>query len=111
MEHAIEIRHLTKTYKDFRLQDINLTLPAGTVMGLVGSNGAGKSTLIQSILGLKSSTYDTVRILGKDLKTQEKEIKEDIAVILDVSHYNLEFTPIFIGNMLSRIYKNWDMTT
>ena len=46
-----------------------------------------------------------------DLKTQEKEIKEEIGVIFDVTHYNLEFTPVFIGKVLSKIYKNWDMAT
>lgn len=110
MEHAIEIRHLSKEYKDFRLQDVSLNIPTGTVMGLIGANGAGKSTFINSILGLVNSDYKMLRIFGKDLRTQEKEIKEDIAVIFDVSHYNLEFTPAFIGKMLSRVYKNWDMT-
>lgn len=111
MKHAIEIRHLTKAYKDFCLQDVSLNVPSGTVMGLIGANGAGKSTFINSILGLVNSDYETLRILGKDLRTQEKEIKEDIAVIFDVSHYNLEFTPVFIGKMLSKVYKNWDMAT
>lgn len=110
MEHAIEIRHLSKEYKDFRLQDVSLNIPTGTVMGLIGANGAGKSTFINSILGLVNSDYKMLRIFGKDLRTQEKEIKEDIAVIFDVSHYNLEFTPAFIGKMLSKVYKNWDMT-
>lgn len=110
MEHAIEIRHLSKEYKDFRLQDVSLNIPTGTVMGLIGANGAGKSTFINSILGLVNSDYEMLRIFGKDLRTQEKEIKEDIAVIFDVSHYNPEFTPAFIGKMLSRVYKNWDMT-
>ncbi|MBS4981353.1 MAG: ABC transporter ATP-binding protein [Lachnospiraceae bacterium] len=110
MEHAIEIRHLSKEYKDFRLQDVSLNIPTGTVMGLIGANGAGKSTFINSILGLVNSDYKMLRIFGKDLRTQEKEIKEDIAVIFDVSHYNPEFTPAFIGKMLSRVYKNWDMT-
>lgn len=110
MEHTIEIRHLSKEYKDFRLQDVSLNIPTGTVMGLIGANGAGKSTFINSILGLVNSDYEMLRIFGKDLRTQEKEIKEDIAVIFDVSHYNLEFTPAFIGKMLSRVYKNWDMT-
>lgn len=110
MEHAIEIRHLSKEYKDFRLQNVSLNIPTGTVMGLIGANGAGKSTFINSILGLVNSDYEMLRIFGKDLRTQEKEIKEDIAVIFDVSHYNPEFTPAFIGKMLSRVYKNWDRT-
>lgn len=109
MEHAIQIRNLSKSYKDFQLQNLDLDLPTGTIMGLIGANGAGKSTFIQSILGLLKSEYDCISILGKDLRTQEKEIKEDIAVIYDVTHYNLQFTPAFIGRFLSRVYKNWDM--
>lgn len=109
MEHAIEIKHLSKEYKDFCLQDVSLNIPTGTIVGLIGANGAGKSTLINSVLGLVKSDYETLRILGKDLHTQEKDIKEDIAVIFDVSHYNLEFTPLFIGKILSRVYKNWNM--
>lgn len=101
----------SKIYQDFRLQELNLSIPAGTVMGLIGANGAGKSTLINSLLGLQKSDYESIHILGMDLKTQEKEIKEEIGVIFDVTHYNLEFTPVFIGKVLSKIYKNWDMAT
>ena len=42
--NAIEIRDLSKSYKDFNLEHLNLTLPGGCIMGLVGENGAGKST-------------------------------------------------------------------
>lgn len=97
MEYAIQIKNLSKTYKDFQLNNLSLNLPTGTVMGLIGANGAGKSTLIRSILGLNKSDYEELNILGKDFRTAEKEIKEDIAVIFDVTHYNLEFTPAFIG--------------
>ena len=109
MENAVQIKNLTKEYKDFSLKQITMNIPKGCVMGLIGANGAGKSTLIQSILGLLKADYDEIFILGKDLKTQEREIKEDIAVIFDVSHYNLQYTPAFIGKILSGVYKNWDM--
>lgn len=109
MESAITIKNLNKSYKDFSLSNLSLDVPSGTVMGLIGANGAGKSTLIGSLLGLLRSDYEEISILGMDLKTQEKEIKENIAVIFDVTHYNLAFTPLFIGKMLAKIYKNWDM--
>ena len=48
--NAIEIRDLSKSYKDFNLEHMNLTLPGGCIMGLVGENGAGKSTTIKLIL-------------------------------------------------------------
>lgn len=109
MEDAIQIKNLTKEYKDFSLKNCTLNVPGGTILGLVGANGAGKSTMIQSLLGLIKADYDEIRILGKDLRTEEKEIKEDIAVIFDVSHYSLEYTPKFIGKILEKVYRNWDM--
>ena len=50
--NAIEIKHLTKNYSGFSLENLNMTLPSGCIMGLVGENGAGKSTTIRMILGL-----------------------------------------------------------
>lgn len=50
--NAIEIRDLSKSYKDFNLEHMNLTLPGGCIMGLVGENGAGKSTTIKLILNM-----------------------------------------------------------
>ena len=48
--NALEIRGLTKHFADFTLEDLNLTLPGGCILGLIGENGAGKSTTIRLIL-------------------------------------------------------------
>ena len=108
MEYAIEVRNLTKRYKDFTLDDISFALPSGTVMGLIGENGAGKSTLINSILGIADCDSQLVSMLGLDMKTHGKKIKEDIAVIFNDSHYDINLTPKIIGHILSKVYKNWD---
>ena len=49
--NAIELNHVAKRYGDFALEDVNLNLPQGCVLGLIGENGAGKSTLIRMMLG------------------------------------------------------------
>lgn len=108
MENAIQVRNLTKKYKDFTLDNISFELPCGMVLGLIGENGAGKSTLINAMLGIADSEYEQISILGKDLRTQTKLAKEDLAAIFCDSHYDLSLTPLFVGKMLSRIYKNWD---
>lgn len=108
MNLALEVKNLTKSYKDFKIGNISLELPYGTVMGLIGENGAGKSTFINSILGIVRADYEKAAMLGYDIRTQEKLIKEDIAVIFSDSHFDLSFTPRFVGTMLSKIYKNWD---
>ena len=51
MEKAFEIINLNKSYKGFSLKNVNLTLPKGYIMGLIGENGVGKSTIIKCILG------------------------------------------------------------
>ena len=50
--NALEIRDLSKNYGNFNLSHLNLTLPGGCIMGLVGENGAGKSTTIKLILNM-----------------------------------------------------------
>lgn len=109
MENTVEIRNLTKNYTNFSLKNISLDIPSGTIVGLIGENGAGKSTLIQSILGIIKSDYDSLKFFDKDFTENEKAIKEEIAVIFDQTHFNLEFTPKFIGRILSKTYQNWDM--
>lgn len=52
MNYALEIEHLSKQYGSFRLDDVSLAVPGGTIMGLIGENGAGKSTTIKCILNL-----------------------------------------------------------
>ena len=49
---VLEIRNLTKHYADFSLDHVNLTLPGGSILGLMGENGAGKSTTIKAVMGL-----------------------------------------------------------
>ncbi len=65
MEYALNISHLTKEFDGFSLQDVNLTLPGGAILGLIGENGAGKSTLIKCILGILHPTAGTVEIAHK----------------------------------------------
>lgn len=50
--NAIEMRHVEKDYGQFQIKDLNLCLPSGYIMGLIGENGAGKSTTIKMILDL-----------------------------------------------------------
>jgi len=52
MNNIIEIKNLTKEYPGFKLNNIDLVIPYGSIMGLVGENGAGKTTLIKIILNI-----------------------------------------------------------
>ena len=53
MKKAIEIKGLVKKYDSkFQLGSLDLEIPSGVIIGLIGENGAGKTTLIKSILNI-----------------------------------------------------------
>jgi ABC-2 type transport system ATP-binding protein len=66
-ETVIEIDNLTKHYGDVvGVQDLNLKVRKGEIMGFLGPNGAGKTTAIRSCLALVSKTAGTITIFGLD---------------------------------------------
>jgi manganese/zinc/iron transport system ATP- binding protein len=72
---ALSVRDLTVAYRDDPvLWDIDLTVPAGTLMGIVGPNGAGKTTFIQSVLGLVEPAAGQVRIFGAPYAEQRNRV-------------------------------------
>ena len=108
MENILEIKNLCKKYKDFELKNINIELPKGMIMGLIGENGAGKTTTIRAILNLLNDTSGEIKIFGLDNKEYEKQIKEDIGVVLDDSFFSENMNPKDINKIMRNIYKNWD---
>ena len=48
--NAIELNHICKSFGEFAIRDLSLTVPSGTICGLVGENGAGKSTTIRLLM-------------------------------------------------------------
>ena len=108
MENILEMKNLCKKYKDFELKNINIELPKGMIMGLIGENGAGKTTTIRAILNLLNDTSGEIKIFGLDNEEYEKQIKEDIGVVLDDSFFSENMNPKDINKIMRNIYKNWD---
>ena len=109
MENIIEIKNLKKKYDDkFELGKIDITIPKGVIVGLIGENGAGKTTLIKLMLNIIKSDNGEIKIFGKDNKRKEKEIKEDIGVVLDNMFFPELLNAKDINNSMKDIYKNWD---
>ena len=104
--NAIEIKDLTKEYKDFKLDKLTLSLPAGCIMGLIGENGAGKSTTIKLILGMIKKNEGTITVLGNDHSVMDKE---DIGIVLDEVGIPDCLNPLQVGKIMKHIYKNWNM--
>lgn len=108
MRNALEIRNLTKNYGDFSLDNLNLTLPSGCIMGLIGENGAGKSTTIKLILDMIRRDSGTITILGKDNREDLRLTKEDIGVVPDEIGISEILNAKQVGNIMRHTFKNWD---
>ena len=106
--NAIEIRNLTKHYVGFSLENLNLTLPSGCIMGLVGENGAGKSTTIRMLLGMARPDGGEITVFGQKM---DAGLRERIGVVLDEPGYPGCMTAAQIGKMLAGLYRGWEKDT
>lgn len=109
--NALEIRDLTRHLGDFTLGSLNLTLPGGCILGLIGENGAGKSTTIRLILGMLRPDGGTVTILGRDNRDNLALTKQDIGVVLDEVGIPECMTPKQVGIVMADVFTRWDAKT
>ena len=107
--NAIELSHVTKHFPGFTLQDLSLTVPSGTICGLVGENGAGKSTTIRLLMGALRPDSGTCTVLGADSASPEfLSLKEDIGVVLDEAYFPESLNALQVGGVMAKTYRRWD---
>lgn len=107
--NAIEMNHVTKSYKTFTLEDVSLCLPAGCIMGLVGENGAGKSTTISLLMNAVRRDEGDIKILGTDnTKKEFLHVKEDIGVVLDEAYFPEILNARNVNSIMKKTYKKWN---
>lgn len=88
MSDSIEVKNLVKIYdKLIAVNDISFSVKKGEIFGLLGENGAGKTTTLEIIEGLRHPTSGKIKVLGKDIGRNIREIKELIGVQLQSSAY------------------------
>ena len=108
MTNCIEIKGLSKSYGDFALKNINLTLPGGSILGLIGENGAGKTTTIKCILNLIRRDAGEITLLGYDNVKEERLAKQDVGMVLDECFFHDTLRPKDVSKILAPAYKHWD---
>ncbi len=108
MKNSIEIKNVTKNYDNFSLKNINLNIPSGSIVGLIGENGAGKTTLIKSLLNIVKISNGSIKIFNEDIKLDDNSIKEDIGVVLDNSFFPELLNASNVSTIMASIYKTWD---
>lgn len=81
---AIELRGLVKQYgKHTAVNNLNLTVEAGSIYGLLGPNGAGKSTTIRMVLSLIKPTAGNISIMGQPLPQQRRQVMRNVGCIIE----------------------------
>ena len=106
--NAIEIRQLRKSYPGFDLGPLDLSLPQGCIMGLIGENGAGKTTTIRLILDMLQRDGGSIRLLGRGDGEDVMLTREETGVVLDEVGFPECFNTREVNNVMRLTYKNWD---
>ena len=107
MSETIFVEGLTKTYHGKTVVDhLDLSVPSGTVFGLLGANGAGKSTTIECMLGTKQADSGTIRLLGQDPKKHRRTLFQRIGVQFQEGDYHREIKVSELCEETASLYQN-----
>jgi ABC-2 type transport system ATP-binding protein len=104
----LEIKNLCKTYDKFKLNNINIVLEKGSIMGFIGANGAGKATTIKSILNIINYDNGLIYINELDASKNREEINEKIGYFGDEINLYRDSSAKYVYKFIKGFYKNWD---
>ncbi|HEX5229283.1 MAG TPA: ABC transporter ATP-binding protein [Bryobacteraceae bacterium] len=107
-EFAIEMSGVSKKYRYFTLDNIDLQVPEGQIMGLIGPNGAGKSTTIRILLGLVHQDSGDVRVLGHPMPADQVAAKWDIGFASEDMRLYDGMTVGWHLDFIASMFPNWD---
>ena len=117
----LELKNVTKTFGSFKaLDDLSMTVPKGTVYGLVGPNGAGKSTAIRCMVGVYRPDCGDVKMAGMpvyeniELKARIGYIPDDVfyfpaATLEEMRAYYRGLYPNFDNDLFERLYEIFNL--
>lgn len=103
----LEVRNVSKHYKNFSLENIDFVLPKGYIMGYVGQNGAGKSTTLNLITNLCRCSAGEIYVDGISCDKDAVRYKESIGYIGDEFYYPVNFTVRDIRGVLKSLYSTF----
>lgn len=104
---VLQCEHLKKSYKAGRpvLEDLNLTLPAGKIIGLLGPNGCGKSTLIKLVAGLLVPDSGRILVSGQE---QSEATNALISYLPERTYFNSWMRVEDLLRFFSEFYADFD---
>ena len=94
MEYVLQTKHLSKKYGKFNaLDDLNMSVPKGSIYGFVGKNGAGKTTLIRMICGLQHPSSGSYSLYGIDNRNAKiAKSRRRMGAVVEVPAIYLDLT-------------------
>ena len=96
------LRGITKRYKSFTLGPIDLSVPAGSIVGLIGENGAGKTTLLKILCGVNRADSGTVALL--DGAPTDPAARARLGVVFEDAFFYASFTAAQVGRSLAGVF-------
>lgn len=106
MENLIEVRGLCKRYAGFALEDVDFTVPAGEIVGLIGENGAGKTTLLKAILNVVHPDGGEIRLMDGDPANPKS--RRRVAAVFEDAFFCGSLLPRQIGRIMEGSAPDWD---
>lgn len=100
--NAAALRGITKQNKSFTLGPIDLSVPAGSIVGLIGENGAGKTTLLKILCGANRADSGTVELLGGS--PADPADRAGIGVVFEDAFFYEGFTAAQVGRSMAGVY-------
>lgn len=109
-EPAITATDLAKSYRGgvMAVNGLELTVPRGSVYGLIGRNGAGKTTTLRMLMGLLRPGRGVARVLGHDLWCAPRAIRQRVAYVSQEQQLPSNKCAAELCLDLSRLHERWD---
>lgn len=104
----LTVENLSKRYEKFELKGVSFSLEPGYIMGFIGRNGAGKTTTLKSMLNLVRPDGGSVRVLGKEFREHELELKQKVGFMLGGVTFYPKQKLKAITQVVRRFYDEWD---
>ncbi|WP_042354103.1 ABC transporter ATP-binding protein [Bacillus rubiinfantis] len=108
MTNVVEMKNVSKSFKNFSLKDVSFSIKRGYVTGFIGENGAGKSTTIKLLMNLLRKDSGEITIFGLDQEKHNQEIKERIGFVYDENCYYDTLSIRELRRIIAPLYQNWD---